>query len=143
MAQATLPDGSTMELADGATVKDLAEKIGPGLAKAALGAKINGELADLATPLDGRADVQIVTSRDAEGVELMRHSCAHVMAEAICRIWPETRLVYGPAIEDGFYYDIDLDEPIRPSDFERIEAEMRKIAEADKPFVREIGRAHV
>ena len=137
MAQATLPDGSTMELADGATVKDLAEKIGPGLAKAALGAKINGELADLATPLDGRADVQIVTSRDAEGVELMRHSCAHVMAEAICRIWPETRLVYGPAIEDGFYYDIDLDEPIRPSDFERIEAEMRKIAEADKPFVRE------
>ncbi len=137
MAQATLPDGSTMELADGATVKDLAEKIGPGLAKAAVGAKINGELADLATPLDGRADVQIVTSRDAEGVELMRHSCAHVMAEAICRIWPETRLVYGPTIEDGFYYDIDLDEPIRPSDFERIEAEMRKIAEADKPFVRE------
>ncbi len=66
----------------------------------------------------------------------MRHSCAHVMAEAICRLWPETKLVYGPTVEDGFYYDIDLDDPIRPDDFERIEAEMAQIAQADRPFVR-------
>ncbi|UCE50691.1 MAG: threonine--tRNA ligase, partial [Phycisphaerales bacterium] len=74
--------------------------------------------------------------RDDEGLEVMRHSCAHVMAEAICSIWPETKLVYGPAVEDGFYYDVDLDEPIRPDDFERIEQKMAEIVKANKPFVR-------
>ena len=142
MARITLPDGSTLEAADGTTAGRLAEQIGPGLAKAAVAAKVNGKLVDLSTPLDGEVAVQIITTRDDEGLEVMRHSCAHIMAEAICSIWPETKLVYGPTVEDGFYYDVDLDEPVRPSDFERIEEKMSEIIDADTPFVRkEMNRA--
>jgi len=136
MAQVTLPDGSTSEITDGTTAKQLAEQIGPELARAAIAAKINGQLVDLSTPITADATVQIITFADVEGLEVMRHSCAHIMAEAICSIWPETKLVYGPTIEDGFYYDIDLDEPIRPVDFERIEEKMYEIIKADKPFIR-------
>ncbi len=136
MAKVTLPDGSTLEIADGTTAKQLAEQIGPGLAKAAVAAKVNGQLTDLSTPINGETVVQIVTDKDDEGLEIMRHSCAHVMAEAICSIWPDAKLVYGPTVEDGFYYDIDLDEPIRPVDFERIEEKMHEIIKADKPFIR-------
>jgi threonyl-tRNA synthetase len=136
MAKITLPDSSTLEVADGATAKQVAEKIGSGLAKAALAAKIDGKLVDLSTPVTGSPRVQIVTSKDKEGLELMRHSCAHVMAEAITSLWPQTKLVYGPTVQDGFYYDVDLDDPIRPDDFPRIEAKMQEIAEANKPFVR-------
>jgi threonyl-tRNA synthetase len=136
MAQITLPDGSIIGLADGTTAKRLAEKIGPGLAKAAIAAKINGQLADLSTPITADASVQIITLSDTEGLEILRHSCAHIMAEAICSIWPAAKLVYGPTVEDGFYYDIDLDAPISPADFERIEKKMYEIAKADKPIVR-------
>ncbi len=142
MAKVTLPDGSILEVTDGTTVKQLAQQIGPGLAKAAIAAKINGKLVDLSTPVTAEAGIQIITFKDEEGLEVMRHSCAHVMAEAICSIWPDTKLVYGPAVEDGFYYDIDLDEPIRPADFERIEKKMAEIVKADKPFIRkEMTRA--
>ncbi len=136
MARIKLPDGSTIEVADGITAGELVQQIGPGLAKAALAARIDGKLADLSTTLSGDTEVQIITPKDPEGLEAMRHSCAHVMAEAICSIWPQTMLVYGPTVEDGFYYDIDLDEPIRPADFDRIEEEMREILKADRPFVR-------
>jgi threonyl-tRNA synthetase len=138
MAKIILPDGSTMEIAGGTTAKQLAETIGPGLAKAAVAAKINGQLVDLATPIDPPegAKVQIITLKNPEGLEIMRHSCAHIMAEAICSIWPAAKLVYGPTVEDGFYYDVDLDEPIRPTDFEVIEEKMREIIKADKPFIR-------
>jgi threonyl-tRNA synthetase len=136
MARITLPGGNILEVADGTTAAQLAERIGPGLAKAAVAVKVNGRLVDLSTPIGGEADVQIVTAKDAEGLEVMRHSCAHIMAEAICSIWPATRLVYGPTVEDGFYYDVDLDEPIRPGDFERIEQKMAEIIKADRPFVR-------
>ena len=136
MAQITLPDGSTLEIADGTTAKQLAEKIGPGLARVALAAKINGQLADLSTPITANAAVQIITFKDAEGLEILRHSCAHIMAEAICSIWPNAKLVYGPTVEDGFYYDIDLEEPISPADFERIEKRMGEITKADTPFIR-------
>ena len=136
MAKVTLPDGSTLEVADGTTAKQLAEQIGPGLAKAAVAAKVNGQLVDLSAPISGEAEVQITTLKDDEGLDVMRHSCAHVMAEAICSIWPDTKLVYGPTVEDGFYYDIDLDEQIRPTDFERIEEKMAEIVKADEPFIR-------
>jgi len=136
MAKVTLPDGSALGITDGTTAKQLAEQIGPGLAKAAVAAKINGQLVDLSTPINGDAAIRIITPEDDEGLEIMRHSCAHIMAEAICTIWPDTKLVYGPTVEDGFYYDVDLDEPIRPDDFERIEEKMREIIKADKPFIR-------
>jgi threonyl-tRNA synthetase len=142
MAKVKLPDGSILEVADGTTVKQLSQQIGQGLAKAAIAAKVNGQLVDLSTPINGEIAVQIITAKDKQGLEVMRHSCAHIMAEAICSIWPSTKLVYGPTVEDGFYYDIDLDEPIRPGDFERIEEKMRGIIKADKPFVRkELPRA--
>jgi len=136
MAKVTLPDGSELEVTDGTTALQLAEQIGPALAKAALAARIDGQLVDLSTSLTGQAEVQIITDKDEQGLETMRHSCAHIMAEAICSIWPGTKLVYGPTVEDGFYYDIDLDEPIRPADFERIEEKMREIVKADSPFIR-------
>jgi threonyl-tRNA synthetase len=136
MAKVRLPDGSVLEGADGARAIDFARQIGAGLAKAAVAAKVNGQLTDLSTPLSGEVTLQILTAKDKEGLEVMRHSCAHIMAEAICRLWPAAKLVYGPTVEEGFYYDIDLDVPIRPEDFERIEKEMEQIIEADQPFVR-------
>ena len=136
MAQVKLPDGSILEIAEGTATQQLAEGIGPGLAKAAVAAKVNGQVFDLSTPICADAEVQILTSKDPEGLEIMRHGCAHIMAEAICSIWPDTRLVYGPTVEDGFYYDVDLDESIRPDDFHRIEQKMQEIVQADQPFVR-------
>jgi threonyl-tRNA synthetase len=136
MVKITLPDGSTIQAADGITAKQLAEQIGPGLAKAAVAAKINDQLVDLSTPVKNDAKLQIITPKDTEGLDVMRHSCAHVMAEAICRLWPAAKLVYGPTVEDGFYYDIDLDEPIRPGDFEHIEEKMSEIVRADRAFTR-------
>jgi threonyl-tRNA synthetase len=136
MAQVKLPDGRTMQVADGTTAAQIAADIGPALSRAAVAAKIDGELVDLSAPVNNGAAVQIITPKDSEGLAVMRHSCAHVMAEAICSIWPASRLVYGPTIEDGFYYDIDLDEPIRPADFARIEEKMAAIVRADKAFSR-------
>jgi threonyl-tRNA synthetase len=142
MAKVKLPDGAMVEVTEGTTAEQLAQKIGPRPAQAAVAVKINGQLTDLSTPINNDTEVQIITSKDAEGLDVMRHSCAHIMAEAICDIWPSTKLVYGPAVEDGFYYDIDLDEPIRPDDFERIESRMAEIVKADQPFVRkEMSRA--
>jgi threonyl-tRNA synthetase len=148
MANIKLPDGKIIEVADGATVLDAVSKIGPGLAKAALAAYIGGKMVDLSSPIRGDCRMNVVTARDEAGLELMRHSCAHVMAEAICDIWPEAKLVYGPAVRDGFYYDIDLDTPITPEDFEKIEARMTEIAKADLPYkrtemTREEALAHV
>jgi threonyl-tRNA synthetase len=136
MAQVKLPDGTTLEVTDGTTAKQLAEQIGPGLAKAAVAAQVNGQLVDLSTPINGDVAVQIITSGDHKALQIMRHSCAHVMAEAVCSIWPDVKLVYGPTVEDGFYYDIDLDESVRPADFDRIEERMREIIKADRPFIR-------
>jgi threonyl-tRNA synthetase len=131
-----------LDVPEGSTAQQVAEQIGPGLARAAVAAKINGELADLSTPIMDSPQVQILTPKDKQGVEVMRHSCAHVLAEALCSLWPQTKLVYGPTVEDGFYYDVDLDEPIRPDDFPRIEAKMAEIVAADEPFLRkEMSRA--
>lgn len=136
MAKAKLPDGSIKEITDGATVADLAAAIGPGLARVAVAAKVNGQLVDLSTPLTGEPDVVIITVKDELGLEIIRHSCAHVMAEAICSLWPSAKLVYGPTVTDGFYYDIDLETPIRPEDFDRIEQKMTEIVKSDTPFER-------
>jgi threonyl-tRNA synthetase len=136
MAKIILPDGSKMDIANGSTVEELAQRIGPGLAKAAIAAKINGSLVDLSSNLNQDAQVEIITLKAPHGLDIMRHSCAHVMAEAICSIWPNAKLVYGPTVDDGFYYDIDLDEPIRPDDFPRIEQKMDEIVKKDRPFIR-------
>jgi threonyl-tRNA synthetase len=136
MKNAKLPDGKSLELDDMATCADAARQIGPGLAKVAVAAKINGELTDLSTVLPDGAQLAIVTAKDDDGLEVMRHSCAHIMAEAILALWPEAQLVYGPTVSEGFYYDIDLDTPIRPEDFARIEQKMAEIIKADLPITR-------
>jgi len=136
MVKATLPDGSIKEIENGSTVFELAQQIGISLAKAALAAKVNGELVDLSTKIDSDVSVEIITAKSEQALEIMRHSCSHIMAEAICSIWPKAKLVYGPVVEDGFYYDIDLDETIRPTDFTKIEKKMSQIAQSSRPFIK-------
>ena len=137
MASVKLPDGSVREVPDGTTVRQVAESIGRGLAKAAVAGKVNGQVVDLAYSLPpGQHTLVILTDRDPDALTVLRHSTAHVMAEAIQRIWPKAQLAYGPALEDGFYYDIALDSPISAGDFERIEKEMAAIVAEDRPFTR-------
>ncbi len=137
-----LPDGSSRDVPAGATTADVAALIGPGLARAAIAGRVtyNGEswTLDLGRPLPGDCGVRILTAddKDADSLLVLRHSAAHVMAEAICRLFPETKLVYGPPLEDGFYYDIDLGRPIAPDDFPKIEEEMSRIVREDRPFCR-------
>lgn len=139
-----LPDGSIREYGEPVAAAQVAADIGPGLAKAAVGCKVNGELSDIARTLDQDCDLAIVTEktrdgeRDPEALFLLRHSCAHVMAEAIQRVVPEAMLVYGPPLETGFYYDIAFpeDRPLREGDFEAIEKEMASIVGEDRPFTR-------
>ena len=143
MPQVTLPDGRQIEVPHGATVADVAAKIGPRLAQAAIAGKVNGQIVDLTHTLEGDCRLEILTpsADNADSLYVMRHSCAHVMAEAICRLFPKTRLVYGPPVENGFYYDIDLDEPLTPEHFPAIEAAMAEIVREDRPFTRcEMGR---
>ena len=132
----TLPDGSVRELAQGATVLTLAESIGSRLAKAALAGKVNGKVVDVTTPLADGDAVEIVTDRSPEGLEVLRHSAAHLMAEAIADLWPGTRFGIGPDIEDGFYYDIELDQNLTEDDLARIEARMAELAKEGSAFVR-------
>jgi threonyl-tRNA synthetase len=137
MAVVKLPDGSKREVADGSSVMQVAESIGRGLAKAAVAAKVDGKVVDLSSKLDnGEHELSILTDRDPDALLVLRHSAAHVMAEAIHRLWPQAQLAYGPALETGFYYDIALDSPISSSDFSRIEAEMEKIVAENRPFNR-------
>ena len=135
----TLPDGSSREYARGTTPAEVAGSIGKGLAKAALAAKADGEWVDLARPLDADTALQIVTPDSGDGREVLRHSTAHVMAEAVTRLFPGAKYAIGPAIADGFYYDFELPDgaTFSDSDLERIENEMRRIVKADQAFERD------
>jgi threonyl-tRNA synthetase len=133
----TLPDGSTRVLPAGATARDLAAQIGPGLAKAAIAARVNGEVRDLARPLPDGASVAIVTDKDPQALDVMRHSAAHVLATAVRQLFPKAGIGFGPPIEDGFYYDFEVERPFGPEDLEAIEQQMVEVAKADHPFVRE------
>ena len=136
----TLPDGSVRDVAPGTTPADVAAAIGPGLAKAALAARVDGELRDLARPFEGDSALALVTARDeADALELVRHDYAHVMAEAVQHLFPGTQITFGPATEDGFYYDFaPKDRPFTDEDLPAIEAEMRRIIAGNEPFVREV-----
>jgi threonyl-tRNA synthetase len=134
-----LPDGSSRELQAGATTGDLAASIGSRLAKAAVAARVDGDEVDLSTPLHEGAEVAIITADSPEGRHVLRHSTAHVMAQAVTQLWPGAKFAIGPPIDDGFYYDFDLPggATFSEEDLERIEARMREIVAADQPFVRE------
>lgn len=135
--QVLLPDGSKMELPEGSRVLDLASAISQRLAKDAVAGKVNGELVDLSCVLEDGSQVEIITMDSPEGLEVLRHSTAHIMAQAVKRLYPEAKLAIGPAIENGFYYDFDVDIPFSPEDLAAIEREMQKIIEEDLEFHRE------
>jgi threonyl-tRNA synthetase len=137
MIHVKLPDGSSRELESHATAADLAAQIGPGLARAAVAARVDGQVVDLARELPDGAEVALLTKKDAEALEVLRHSAAHVMADAILRLHPKALLTIGPVVEDGFYYDIHLPEgKLTPEDFPPIEAEIKRIAAESAPFER-------
>jgi len=135
--QVTLPDGSAKRLPLGSSGADLAKAIGPGLAKAALAVRVNGSVWDLARPLPDGAKVTILTDKDPQALEVLRHSSAHVLATAVRQIFPQAKIGFGPPIEDGFYYDFDVGRPFAPEDLEAIERKMVEVVKADYPFVRE------
>src|SRR4029434_7679792 len=144
MFKIKLPDGSSREMPKGSTPADVAAAIGPGLAKAALAARIDGELRDITRPFDGDAELALVTSKDEkDALELVRHDFAHILAEAVQRLFPGTQITFGPATDDGFYYDFAPAPdrgPFTDEDVPVIEEEMRRIIAEDLPLVREIWK---
>ena len=138
MVAITLPDGSVRTFDGPVSGAELAADIGPGLAKAALAIRVNGAIKDLATVVEEDAQVSVVTARDDDGLALLRHDAAHVMAEAVKELYPEVQVTIGPVIKDGFYYDFARPTPFTPDDLEHIEARMREIVARDEPVTREV-----
>ena len=138
MVAITLPDASVREFDAPVSGAEIAAAIGPGLAKAALAIKVDGVVKDLAHVVDRDAAVEVVTRSHPDALELLRHDCAHVMAEAVQELYPGTQVTFGPAIENGFYYDFARDEPFTPDDLERIEARMHEIVKRDEAITREV-----
>ncbi len=134
----TFPDGAVRAYAQGISGSDLAAGISKSLAKKAVALSVNGELVDLAAPIMADADIKIITRGDTEAVELIRHDCAHVLAEAVQELFPGTLVTIGPVIENGFFYDFDRDEPFTPDDLPKIEAKMREIIQRNDPFTKRV-----
>ena len=136
MVTITLPDGGCIEIERGQTVADAAVKIGKKLAKAAIAARVNGAPADLSKKIEQDATLQIITDSAPEALEILRHSAAHVMAAAVKNIIPGAKFGFGPAIDNGFYYDFDIGRPLTEADLAAVAAEMQRIIQADTPFER-------
>src|SRR5512147_2461882 len=138
MVNITLPDGSVRPFDRPVTVGELAASIGPGLAKAALGGKVDGKLVDVSHRIERDAKVAIVTDKDPEGLDLIRHSTAHLLAYAVKELFPDAQVTIGPVIENGFYYDFAYKRPFTPEDLAAIEKRMGEIAKRDVPVSREV-----
>lgn len=138
MVAITLPDGKVRQYDGSVTGYDVAKDIGPGLAKAALAVRINGQMADLSLPIETDVQLSIVTAKDADALELLRHDAAHVMAEAVKELYPETQVTIGPSIENGFYYDFARPTPFAPEDLEKIETRMKEIVDRNEAISREV-----
>ncbi len=138
MPLVTLPDGAQRRFDEPVTVGEVAAAVGPGLAKAAVAGEVNGRPVDVSTEIDHDAAVKIFTARDAEGLEVIRHSTAHLLAQAVKALFPEAQVTIGPVIEDGFYYDFSYERPFTPEDLEAIEAKMRELAGKDLPVSRQV-----
>src|SRR3954469_4804466 len=136
-----LPDGSVKEVPKGTTALDIAKSISPRLADAALAAKTNGDLIDLARPLEKDTDLRLLTDRDPEALEVYRHSSAHLLAAAVLELFPETKLGHGPATEAGFFYDFYRETPFTPEDLEKIEKKMQELVQQNLPYPRGFCRA--
>src|SRR5439155_6800622 len=135
---ATLPDGKRLEFDGPVTGREVAAAIGPGLAKAAIAIRVDGRLRDLAAVVDRDASVAVITRETPDGLEILRHDAAHVMAEAVKELYPDTQVTFGPATDTGFYYDFARAEPFTPEDLERIESRMREIVRRDEAITREV-----
>src|SRR5882762_10270899 len=140
MPNIRLPDGSSKSFPGPVTVAEIAASIGPGLARAALAGKVNGKLVDTSHRIDADADVAIVTERDPEGVEILRHSTAHLLAHAVKELFPDAQVTIGPVIENGFYYDFSYKRPFTLEDLAAIEKRMTELAKRDIPITREVWR---
>ena len=138
MLQITLPDGSKRDYENPVSIAEIAESIGPGLAKAALAGRIDGALVDTSHVVAKNAEVAIVTERDSDGVEVLRHSCAHLMAQAVQRLFPEAQVTIGPVIDDGFFYDFSYERPFTPEDLAAIEKTMGEIVKENLPIDRSV-----
>ena len=131
MIAITLPDGSKREFAAAVSIQQLAESIGPGLAKAALAGKVDGQLVDTSFLIERDSAVSIITVRDVDGIDVIRHSCAHLMANAVKNLFPAAQVTIGPVIENGFFYDFAFERPFTPEDLAAIEKEMERLVSAD------------
>ncbi|RUO25587.1 threonine--tRNA ligase [Aliidiomarina minuta] len=132
----TLPDGSKREFDRPVSVLDIAMDIGPGLAKATVAGRVDGHLVDATDPIEHDARVEIITPKNHEGVEIIRHSCAHLLGHAIKQLWPDTKMAIGPTIDNGFYYDVDIDQPLSQEDLDAIEARMKQLAKTEYDVVK-------
>ena len=138
MVAITLPDNSQKTYDAPVTVLQVAESIGPGLAKAALAGKVNGELVDVSHLIDSDSNLSIITGRDEDGLDVIRHSCAHLMANAVQNLFPEAQVTIGPVIENGFFYDFSYERPFTPEDLSAIEKEMQRLSKANIPVERSV-----
>ncbi|HXQ77929.1 MAG TPA: TGS domain-containing protein, partial [Gemmatimonadaceae bacterium] len=132
-----LPDGATREVPEGTLPRDIVASIGPRLLRDAVAVKIDGEVQDLITPLRQGGDFRVLTEKDPESLGVLRHSGAHILATAVRRLRPDAKIGFGPAIEDGFYYDFEVEQPFTPEDLAQFESEMKKVIAEKYPFTRE------
>jgi len=137
MVALTFPDGARRDYPNGITGLGIAKGISPSLAKRTVAMALDGAITDLTDPIDRDARIEFLTREDPRALELIRHDCAHVLAEAVQTLWPGTQVTIGPVIENGFYYDFARNEPFTPEDFPAIEKKMREIVARDKPFTKE------
>src|ERR1700759_3410831 len=138
MIEITLPDGSKRPFDHPVTVQDVAASIGAGLAKATLAGKVDGKLVDASFPIDHNASLEIVTEKSPEALDILRHSTAHLLAQAVQRLYPGAQVTIGPVIDNGFYYDFAYERPFTPDDLLKIEAEMEKIVKEQLPVTRSV-----
>src|SRR5712692_9805094 len=138
MVALTFPDGARREYPQNITGLDIAKGISPSLAKRTVAMALDGVVADLSDPIEKDAKIEFLTREDPRALALIRHDCAHVMAEAVQSLWPGTQVTIGPVIENGFFYDFHRNAPFTPEDFPAIEKKMREIIAHDKPFTKEV-----
>src|SRR5471030_2924166 len=138
MPDIRLPDGSVKSFPHPVTVAEVALSIGPGLAKAALAGRVGGKVVDTSFRIENNADLAIITDRDAEGLEVLRHSTAHLLAHAVKELFPDAQVTIGPVIENGFYYDFAYKRPFTPDDLIAIEKKMAELAKKDEPVTRKV-----
>ncbi|GAB3016604.1 threonine--tRNA ligase [Bowmanella dokdonensis] len=134
----TLPDGSQRQFENSVSILDVANDIGPGLAKATIAGKVDGKLADACDLIHTDARLQIITARDEEGLEIIRHSCAHLLGHAIKQLWPDTKMAIGPVIDNGFYYDVDMKSPLSQDDLDRLEKRMQELANSNYDVIKKV-----